>query len=51
MVMSPGKWMQNDEAPQPRNSGDLIHNTPNAWHAMYSGDVPLLTLWCLWIAD
>ena len=51
MVMSPGKWMQNDETPQPRRSGDLIHNTPNAWHAMHSGDVPLLTLWCLWTGD
>lgn len=51
MVMSPGKWMQNDNPQQARRTGDLIHNTPNAWHAMSAGDVPLLTLWCLWTGD
>jgi hypothetical protein len=33
-----------------KRSGDLVHNPSNAWHAMQATDVPLLAIWCLWIA-
>ena len=49
IVLSPGKWMQNDAPLTPKRSGDLIHNAPNTWHAMQAMNAPLLAIWCLWL--
>lgn len=49
VVLSAGRWRQNDEPWFARGSGELIHNPPNIWHAMRAGDVPLLAIWCLWM--
>lgn len=51
VVLSPGAWMQNDKPLQYHRSGDLVHNTPNIWHAMHATDVPLLAIWCLWTGE
>ncbi len=51
IVLAPGKWMQNDNPLAAKQSGDLVHNPPNAWHAMQSMDTPLLAIWCLWTGD
>ena len=51
VVLSPGEWMQGDNPFAFRRSGDLVHNTPNLWHAMLATDVPLLAVWCLWEKD
>lgn len=48
IVLSPGKWMQNDAPLMAKSSGDLVHNPSNTWHAMQATDVPLLAVWCLW---
>ena len=49
VVLSSGKWMQNDNPLVPKQSGDLVHNPPNVWHAMQAtGTAPLLAVWCLW---
>ncbi|MBT4042075.1 MAG: cupin domain-containing protein [Rhodospirillaceae bacterium] len=50
VVLSSGEWMQNDNPMVAKRSGDLVHNPSNAWHAMQATDVPLLAIWCLWIA-
>jgi quercetin dioxygenase-like cupin family protein len=48
-VLSSGKWMQNDNPLVAKQSGDLVHNLPNAWHAMQAMETaPLLAVWCLW---
>ena len=49
ITLAPGKWMQNDKQLTLKNSGDLIHNSPNCWHAMQSTQSPLLAIWCLWL--
>ncbi|MGI9424030.1 MAG: dimethylsulfonioproprionate lyase family protein [Hyphomicrobiaceae bacterium] len=49
IVLSPGAWMQNDRPLEEKQSGDLVHNVPNVWHAMRSGSVPLLAVWFLWM--
>ena len=49
IVLAPGKWMQNDKQLTLKNSGDLVHNPPNCWHAMQSLQSPLLAIWCLWL--
>ena len=49
VVLSSGRWQQNDEPWFARGSGELVHNPPNIWHAMRAGDVPLLVIWCLWM--
>lgn len=51
VVLSPGAWMHEDGPFQQLNAGDLFHNTPFVWHAMEAGNVPLLTVWCLWTKD
>ena len=51
VVLSPGKWMQDDNASAFKRSGDLVHNVPNVWHAMQATKVPLLAIWCLWIRE
>jgi dimethlysulfoniopropionate lyase len=48
VVLSSGKWMQNDGPLVGRGSGDLVCNGPNDWHAMQATDAPLLAVWCLW---
>ena len=50
VVLSPGEWMKSDGPMQAKQSGDIVHNPPGVWHAMRSGDVPLLAIWCLWTA-
>lgn len=49
VVLSSGKWMQDDNPLSLRRSGDLVHNVPNAWHGMQATNVPLLAIWCLWV--
>ena len=49
IVLAPGSWMQNDENLTLKTPGDLIHNSPNCWHAMQSIQTPLLAIWCLWL--
>jgi quercetin dioxygenase-like cupin family protein len=49
LVLSPGQWMQNDTPMAARQSGDLVHNPPNTWHAMRAMEEPLLAVWCLWL--
>ena len=51
VVLSPGKWMQDDYSLTFRRSGDLVHNVPNVWHAMQATKVPLLAIWCLWVKE
>jgi quercetin dioxygenase-like cupin family protein len=51
VVLSPGKWMQNDEPLALKRSGDLVHNPPNVWHSMQAAEAPLLAIWCLWVGD
>ncbi len=52
IVLSSGKWMQNDNPLAARQSGDLVHNRPNAWHAMQASETaPLLAVWCLWTGN
>jgi len=51
VVLSPGKWMQNDNPLALKRSGDLVHNPPNVWHSMQAVNVPLLAIWCLWVGD
>jgi mannose-6-phosphate isomerase-like protein (cupin superfamily) len=51
VVLSGGKWMQNDNPLALKQSGDLVHNPPNVWHAMQAADAPLLAIWCLWVGD
>ena len=51
IVLSPGKWMQDDNTLSLKRSGDLVHNVPNVWHAMQATKVPLLAIWCLWVRD
>ncbi len=48
IVLSPGRWMQSDGPFAAKQSGDLVHNPPNVWHAMAADEVPLLAVWCLW---
>ena len=48
LVISEGKWRQGKGNWFQRNSGETIHNPPNIWHAMKSGDSPLLAVWMLW---
>ncbi len=50
VVLSPGEWMNCDRPMQAKQSGDIVHNPPGVWHAMRSGEVPLLAIWCLWTA-
>ncbi len=49
IALAPGKWMQDDKELILQNSGDLIHNPPNCWHAMQASQAPLLAIWCLWL--
>ena len=49
IVLTPGKWMQNDNKLTLKNPGDLIHNSANCWHAMRSIETHLLAIWCLWL--
>ena len=49
IALAPGKWMQDDKELILQNSGDLIHNPPNCWHAMQASQSPLLAIWCLWL--
>lgn len=51
VVLSPGNWMQDDNAFTFKRSGDLVHNVPNIWHAMQATNMPLLAIWCLWEGD
>lgn len=51
VVLSPGAWMHEDGPFEQLKAGDLFHNTPHVWHAMQSGEVPLLAVWCLWTKD
>ncbi len=51
VVISPGAWMRDDKPLQARAVGDIVHNPPNAWHAMRAGQLPLLAIWCLWTGD
>ncbi len=51
IVLSPGKWMQDDNSLAFKRSGDLVHNGPNGWHAMQATNVPLLAIWCLWVRE
>lgn len=51
VVLSPGKWMQDDNPLSYKRSGDLVHNVPNTWHAMQATNVPLLAIWCLWVKE
>lgn len=51
VVLSSGKWMQDDNPLALKRSGDLVHNSPNAWHAMQATKEPLLAVWCLWVGD
>lgn len=49
IVLSPGAWMQGDRPFAEKTAGEIVHNVPNIWHAMRSGNVPLLTVWFLWM--
>ena len=51
IVLAPGNWMRDDKPLAAKRSGDLVHNPPNAWHAMQSTETPLLAIWCLWTGD
>jgi quercetin dioxygenase-like cupin family protein len=51
IVLAPGKWMRDDNPLALKQSGALVHNPPNAWHAMQSMETPLLAIWCLWTGD
>ena len=49
-VLAPGDWWREDLGWRARPAGGLVHNPPNAWHAMRAGAGPLLAVWCLWTA-
>ncbi len=51
VVLSPGKWMQDDNSLVLKRSGDLVHNPPNVWHSMQATKAPLLAIWCLWVKE
>lgn len=51
LVLSQGQWMQNDNPMAAKQSGDLVHNPPNTWHAMRASEEPLLAVWCLWLEN
>lgn len=33
-----------------RRTGDIVHNNPNDWHEMRTGDIPTIAIWFLWTA-
>ena len=49
-VLTPGDWWREDLGWRARPAGGLVHNPPDAWHAMRAGKTPLLAVWCLWTA-
>ena len=50
-VLAPGDWWREDLGWRARPAGSIQHNPPHAWHAMRTGETPLLAVWCLWTAD
>jgi quercetin dioxygenase-like cupin family protein len=48
LVISEGDWRQANGDWFHRKPGDTVHNVPNIWHAMRSGNSPLLAVWMLW---
>jgi hypothetical protein len=49
LVLSPGFFRHGDSGWFEPGIGGAFYNQPGIKHAMASGDVPLLALWCLWI--
>jgi quercetin dioxygenase-like cupin family protein len=47
LVLSPGKFRQDDGDWFEPGVGGSFYNTPNIKHAMASGDSPLFAIWCL----
>ena len=47
IALSPGDFLHGDEDWTPRLPGQTFYNTPGIRHAMRSGAVPLLAIWCL----
>ena len=50
-VLAPGDWWREDLGWRARPAGSIQHNPPHAWHAMRTGETPLLAIWCLWTAN
>ena len=50
-VLAPGDWWREDLGWRARPAGAIQHNPSHAWHAMRTGETPLLAVWCLWTAD
>jgi hypothetical protein len=49
LVLSPGCFRHGESGWFEPGIGGTLYNQPGIKHAMASGDVPLLALWCLWI--
>jgi hypothetical protein len=47
LVLSPGKFRQDDNDWFEPGIGGSFYNRPNIKHAMASGDAPLFAVWCL----
>ena len=50
VVLSAGEWRQRNGPWHEPGPGGFVHNPPGIVHAMRSGKMPLLAIWCLWVA-
>lgn len=50
LVLSPGRFQHGDSGWFEPGIGGTLYNKPSVKHAMASDDLPLIALWCLWIA-
>ena len=48
LVLSPGRFRNDDSDWIEPGIGGTFHNAPNIKHAMASIEAPLLAIWCLW---
>ena len=51
IVMSEGEWFTEETGWHRPGIGGRVYHPANRRHAMRSGDVALLAIWCLWIGD
>lgn len=49
ILLSPGRFQHGDSEWFEPGVGGTLYNEPNIRHAMASGRVPLLAIWCLWM--
>jgi len=50
VVMSEGEWFEEHRGWYTPGVGGIVYHPSGVTHAMRSGAVPLLALWCLWAA-